>query len=153
MKRDLQLSLVEGLERPTGPLPPSIIAGNNDDLIARIAPLYLNGRVLDCTYGRGMWWRKFRPADFTTHDLALDGIDFRDLPEPANHFDAVCFDPPYVPSGGNGPSAKEYRDRYGLTARTRLQMDRLIDDGIRGCARVLKPSGFLLAKCCDFLIT
>ena len=105
--RDMQLSLVEGMERPVGPLPLSVQTGTNADLIAKVAPLYLTGSVLDVTYGEGKWWDRFTPDPFTFHDLhKVDGVDFTALPEADRSVDTVCFDPPYTISGGK---ASEHR--------------------------------------------
>lgn len=137
-----------------GKLVPSLISGTNAALIAAIAPLYLDGTVLDTTYGRGKWWDRFRPDDLVTHDLALDGVDFRDLPHDDASFDAVCFDPPYVPRhGGNLPPSSNlvnFRNRYGLAEpRTRAELEQLIVAGLGECARVARR--WLLVKCCDYV--
>lgn len=92
--RPMQSALLEGDERPVGPLPESVVRGDNSALLASVAALYLTGSVLDVTYGRGMWWRRFTPATFGKHDLALDGVDFRSLPHEDGSWDSVCFDPP-----------------------------------------------------------
>ena len=48
VERDVQLSLIEGYDRPVGPILKSVFAGqHNCDLIEAIAPLYLTGSVLD----------------------------------------------------------------------------------------------------------
>lgn len=153
MKRAVQLAIVEGMERPVGGILPSVITGNNDDLIRRVAPLYLNGLVLDTTYGEGAWWKKFKPEQFVAHDLhKLDGVDFTALPETDATYDAVCFDPPYIPQGGVTTStAPQFTDGYGLESRSRDQLDALISAGLSECARVLKPEGYLLVKCCDYV--
>lgn len=152
--RPSQTSMVEGFERPVGPIPESVARGDNASLIASIAPLYLTGSVLDVTYGRGMWWRRFQPATFLGHDLATDGVDFRALPHEDASWDAVCFDPPYVPRQGPKPATKiedtAYRARYGLdTPRGPRELERLINDGMAECARVARA--FVLAKCCDYV--
>lgn len=108
--------------------------------------------MLDCTYGNGGWWTKLRPEHLTAHDLKTDGVDFTALPEPDETFDAVVFDPPYIPQGGCDTSTSQaFADRFGLTPRSRLSLWELIHDGLAECRRVLKPSGFLLVKCCDFV--
>ena len=116
--RPAQTSLLGEREKPVGPLPGSVVVGDNATLIAAVAPLYLTGSVLDVTYGRGMWWRRFSPATFGKHDLALDGVDFRDLPDEDGSWDAVCFDPPYVPTRAAAtasPALKgRFRSSYGL---------------------------------------
>jgi hypothetical protein len=73
-------------------------ARTNGPLIAAVAVLWIRDgdRVLDVTYGRGNFWTKFRPEHLTTHDLTLDGVDFRHLPEDDNSVDVVVFDPPYI---------------------------------------------------------
>ena len=100
-------------DRAHGPLVPSVFHGDNADLIAAVAPLYLTGSVLDVTYGRGRWWQRFQPEPFTFHDLNIDGVDFRRLPEADASIDAVTFDPPYVFTGGVG-RRPDFQDRYGI---------------------------------------
>jgi hypothetical protein len=153
MTRPVQLGLMAGSDKAVGPMLGSVVHGSNADLIAAVAPLYLTGRVLDVTYGRGMWWRRFTPPLFVSHDLALDGVDFRDLPHPDRSFDAVCFDPPYVPRHGNDDATlvrdQDFRDRFGLDqSRSHAEMKQLIADGLAECARV--ADRWVLAKCCDF---
>jgi hypothetical protein len=139
-------------DRPRGPIPGSVQGGTNADLIANIAPLYLNGHsVLDVTYGKGGWWKRYRPETFTWHDLAVDGVDFRNLPEADSSVDVVCFDPPYIPAGGQGTTtAPEYRDRFGLAPyRSQVELDALIRDGLADAARVARK--WVLVKCCDYV--
>jgi hypothetical protein len=153
--RPVQSSLIDGMERPVGPLPLSVMVGTNADLIAAVAPLYLTGSVLDVTYGNGDtaggWWRRFTPDPFTFHDLALDGIDFRSLPYSDDAFDTVTFDPPYVHSGTQATTAgaQAFRDRFGLDAAfSPSGVLPLILDGLDETARV--ASRFLLVKCMEF---
>lgn len=152
--RPVQLGLIEGADKAVGPLVSSVIPGSNADLVAQLAPLYLTGSVLDVTYGRGMWWRRYQPPGrFVFHDLATDGVDFRDLPYANGEFDTVCFDPPYVPRHGTGdatmPRDQDFRDRFGLAEpRTELQMRELINAGLAECARV--SGRWLLVKCTDY---
>jgi hypothetical protein len=137
------------LERAVGPLPLSIVAGDNATLIASVAPLYLTGSVLDVTYGRGLWWRRFTPSPFEYHDLALDGVDFRELPHGERSWDAVCFDPPYIPHASHVAGDEDFRERYGLgEPRNRAELDDLIAAGVAECARV--AARWVLVKCCDY---
>jgi hypothetical protein len=154
VKRHVQLALIEGLERPVGRLLPSAIPGTNADLIAQVAPLYLSGSVLDVTYGRGMWWRRYTPARFAFHDITLDGVDFRELPYADASWDAVCFDPPYVPRQGTAPPQRlrdaRFRTHYGLDVpRSRADLGILIEQGVAECARVARR--WVLVKCCDYV--
>lgn len=152
--RDVQLSMWPDVvpERPQGWIMPSVFTGNNADLIAAVAPMYLTGSVLDVTYGAGRWWDRYRPDPFTAHDLhTLDGVNFTALPEPDASIDTVCFDPPYIPQGGTGDARQaDYRARFGLVTRHPDDLWQLIGVGLSECARVLAPSGFLLVKCMDY---
>ena len=150
--RPVQQSLVDpSLERPVGPVPRSIVRGNNSDLITSIAPLYLTGSVLDVTYGRGMWWNRFTPEPFAFHDLAIDGVDFTGLPELDDSVDAVCFDPPYIASGGVATSAKAkaFRKDFGVTTRSQTDLWSLVERGTQEVARVARY--WVLIKCGDFV--
>jgi len=152
--RPVQTSFAEEDEYPVGPLPQSVILGDNSALIASVAPIYLTGSVLDVTYGRGAWWNRYTPAPFGFHDLALDGVDFRDLPHADRSWDAVCFDPPYVPRLGTKQAVRlddaRYRERYGLdTPRGHREVVELIFAGLSECARV--ADRWLLVKCCDYV--
>jgi hypothetical protein len=152
--RDVEQSLFPDLvpDKPIGYILPSVFVGTNADLMAAVAPYYLTGSVLDVTYGEGKWWDKYRPAPFTYHDLhKVDGVDFTDLPEADGSVDTVCFDPPYVLSGGLG--ATDMHDRFGigianLGHSSAKSFEPLIRDGLRECARVCRR--FLLVKCMEF---
>lgn len=155
--RDVQLSMLPDLapDRPQGWIVPSVFSGTNADLITAVATLYLSGSVMDATYGKGGWWRRFRPDPFVVHDLDPekgDGVDFTALPEAEGTYDAVTFDPPYIPQGGyDSSTAREFTDRFGLTSRSRAELWELIGAGMAECARVLRPEGWLLVKCTDFV--
>lgn len=152
--RPVQLGLIDGMPgKAVGRLLGSVVHGSNADLIAAVAPLYLTGSVLDVTYGRGAWWRRFHPPGLVGHDLAVDGVDFRALPYDDRSFDTVCFDPPYVPRHGNADATKnndqEFRRRYGLVEpRTEYQLRELINAGLAEAARVTRR--WLLVKCNDY---
>lgn len=128
-----------------GPLLKSVFTGTNADLIAAIAPLYIRGRVLDVTWGRGMWWTKYRPEHLTAHDRdTLDGVDFRNLPHPPASFDTVCFDPPYIPHHSPETStATDFVDRFGTSrgASTPGELFELFTAGLNECARVVDRGG------------
>lgn len=159
--RPIQTSLIEGLERPVGPILTSVFAGSNADLMEAVAPLYLTGSVLDVTYGDGKWWERFTPEPFAKHDkFKLDGVDFCALPEADGSFDTVCFDPPYVISGGKSSGTLAdvgFQDRYGIGTRNlgltnSAAGNRTLHDLIRGglaeAARVSRR--WILTKCMEF---
>lgn len=158
--RDVALSLFPDVspDRPVGPLVGSVITGTNADLIAAIAPMYLEGHsVLDVTYGRGKWWDRYRPERFAFHDLALDGVDFCALPEADDSYDVVTFDPPYVPCGtkpqiiesSHRHAAGDFRDRFGLEPMSPADIVALFNSGMAECARVARR--WVLAKCSDYV--
>jgi hypothetical protein len=134
-----------------------VIRGSNGVLIATVARLgYLGGPddpVLDVTYGRGLWWTRYRPPELVTHDLALDGVDFRHLPEADASVPVLCFDPPYISTGSRETSTTDdLYDRFGLGELKGWQaIRRLIDAGLAESARVLAPGGYLLVKCMDYV--
>jgi hypothetical protein len=161
MRRDVQLSLIDGMDRPVGPVPQSVQTGTNADLIRAVAGLYLTGSVLDVTYGRGRWWDGWRPPArdlahlFRFHDLALDGVDFRHLPYPSSSWDAVCFDPPYVESGSRSTSSHpRFLDAYGIgtEAIDQISPGGTLDLMLEGTAEVCRVArGFVLVKCMEYV--
>mgnify|MGYP000964902251 CR=1 FL=1 len=151
-----QLPLFEGQRARVvdKPIPSVIACQTNGELIFTLAAFrWFEGKVLDCTYGRGQWWTRYRPADLTAHDLhTLDGVDFRQLPHDDGTFDTVCIDPPHIPAHGP-PSAKaiEFAHRFGLDAgMTAVELNAMNRAGVIEAVRVAKPGGLILAKCCDY---
>lgn len=130
----------------------------NAELIADCARLgYLRSEwhTLDPTYGRGIWWKLWQPDELTGHDIAQDGVDFRDLPYDDASFDAVAFDPPYVCPGGRATSTtKEMHGRYGMNGadfRTPAELQDIINDGLTEIARVAAPRASILVKGKDYI--
>lgn len=161
MKRPVQGSLLGYEERPVGAILPSVFARpRNADLIAAVAPLYLTGSVLDVTYGEGTWWQRFKPEPFGYHDLAIDGVDFRALPEADRSYATVVFDPPYVLSGTfntaktrAGENLRTFQRHYGIGTRNpnasaSRALHAMILDGLVECCRVAET--FVLVKCMEY---
>lgn len=121
----------------------------NAELMLNVANLgYLNGLVLDATYGEGGFWNLFRP-NLVTFDCKLKGDivgDFTTPPFANNTFDTVVFDGPYKLSGT--PALDDFDERYGIEEPAKWQ-DRmqLIRDGIAGLLPVTKK--YLAVKCQD----
>jgi len=124
--------------------------------VARIGYLRSSDRVLDPTYGLGVWWSCWRPDRLTAHDLepgkAPDGAqDFRDLPYPRASFDAVTFDPPYKL---NGTPDEATDGRYGVDQPATVpERMALIFDGMTEAARVLTRRGALFVKVQDQVVS
>lgn len=126
----------------------------NGHLIADVAKLgWLrdDDRVLDVTYGMGVFWKVWQPKTLIGCDIDPDkspfgrSVDFTALPWNLPMFDAVVFDPPYKL---NGTPDEAVDARYGV-AETSTWQDRmeLIRAGCVECARVSKDR--LLVKCQD----
>lgn len=117
--------------------------------------------VIDPTYGRGNWWTIRRPAALTASDInpkkspTGSAVDFTALPWPADTFDAAAFDPPYKPSSGAKTGLVTFADAYGLDTlpggRRSEPVQQLINDGLSEVARVVRPGGFILVKCMDYI--
>lgn len=124
----------------------------NAALIADVARLgYLDGSVLDATYGEGNFWKKFKPTLLVTNDrftTATHHFDFRSLPVNWHGlYDSVVFDPPYRL---NGTPDQPYDKAYGIDQPMRWQdKHQMIREGITQCAQCVKTGGYLLLKCQD----
>lgn len=141
---------------------------NNAQLMADCAELgYLDGHVLDLTYGLGRFWKIYRPEDqigelqpktvLYTNDLdpktkAQTHHDFTDMPTSwTGLFDAVVFDPPYKlnGTGGSHPSDKGYGVDWDY-----LPVDEKMDLIYRGFAEAVRLSRrFVLVKCQDQVVS
>lgn len=110
--------------------------------------------TLDPTYGRGIWWKRWRPKTLVIHNRPDDGLDFRQLPHADNTFQAIAFDPPFVSIGGRKTTGlPEYHDRFGMTdaPSTPLGVQAMINEGLDEMVRVLRPRGMLLVKSQDYI--
>lgn len=139
---------------------PVLAAGpwaNNSHMIADVARLgYLKKewKTLDPTFGKGNFWNSWRPDDLVTHDLKIDGVDFRNLPYPDDTFDAVAFDSPYVSVGGRVTSGiPDMLDAYGMddAPSSPAEVQALLNTGLVEMHRVVKPKGFVLCKNQDYI--
>jgi hypothetical protein len=150
---------------------------SNAELIAAVHALgYLrdSDHVLDSTFGRGVWWKVWRPEKLTEHHWHQSPsntgagpcltcgigfeehprLDFRDLPYSDGVFDAAAFDPPYAARGSSKTTAdmQDFNDRYGRPADSTPEgIQVLIDGGLTEMARVVKPKGIVLVKCQSYV--
>jgi hypothetical protein len=118
--------------------------------LAAVARLgYLNGPVLDLTYGRGAWWTVYEPRDLTTFVAG----DFTDTGFGDGSARIICFDPPYISTGTRTKSTiPDFYDRYGIGELSGWSAIRkLMEAGMAECARILAPRGYLLMKCMDYV--
>ena len=123
---------------------------SNGHLIADVARLgYLDGTVLDATYGRGNFWREWEPGELVTVDIRTRSdvrADFLALPFRAESFDSVVYDPPYRLSGRR--LQDDFDDRYGLQEyRNNPEILEFLSAGLLECWRCTKR--YLLVKCQD----
>jgi hypothetical protein len=131
----------------------SVFTGTNAQMLTAVARIWVRPQDsgMDVTWGRGRWRtdRLHSPGRFTRHDRALDGVNFRHLPEADLSRDCVYYDPPYTDVGSRTSSAlASMYDGYGLEpCRGWHATAELIAAGVKECARVLAPSGRLFAKC------
>lgn len=113
---------------------------NNAELIEDVARLgYLDGTVLDVTYGEGAFWRRYTPPGLLTNDLHKPnptGLhdDYRALTFESNAVDVVVFDPPYKLNGTPAMGAMD--DRYG-TGQRRTR-DEILDEIVAGALEGLR---------------
>jgi DNA modification methylase len=123
--------------------------------VARLGYLTVDDLVLDPTYGKGIWWKNWRPTNLVTRsNLSEPSFDFRSTDYDDNTFDAITYDPPYVSVGGRKTSGiVGMYDGYGLidapTSPSELQQ--LINDGLTEMLRIVKPGGIILTKCQDYV--
>lgn len=119
--------------------------------------------ILDPTYGRGVWWKLWRPSGLVQHDLMLDGFDFTSMPLEDESVDDAVFDPPYAPQGGVETSTlRDYNTRYGreLAPKTPDGIQKLSAAGLAELRRVVRRprrergelvGGHVLVKCMDYI--
>lgn len=107
--------------------------------------------VLDATWHKGLWWRRYHPERLVRNSLSVGSpdlrFDFRRPPFAPATFDVVAYDPPYKL---NGTPDKDVDERYGVEVPTPWQERmELICAGFMGLAPLVKRNGFLLAKVQD----
>jgi hypothetical protein len=139
----------------------SCVHGENSDLIAQVARLYLRTgmTIADVTFARGMFWQAVdvAPFDFLPSDISPQGkgvrkMDFRKLDYADESIDVAVFDPPYLSrSGTNSVYARRYQTH--LAGKSYSEMLALYVAGMKECRRVVKTGGLLWVKCADEIQT
>lgn len=126
---------------------------------ARLGYLRPEWDTLDATYGEGNWWTLWRPEYLVTNDWNVEKParyheDFRSMHWADASFNAVTYDPPYIAPGGRDKSTiGDFNGRFGLhdTPATPAALQEYMNAGLRECARVVKPKGYVLAKCTSYV--
>lgn len=134
----------------------------NGEAIRGAAELgYVEGNVLDLTYGKGRFWTDHRPDDLTTNDTNPEAR--RRVPARLDGHGAVCrgvalvgvarplvFDPPYKLNGTGGSHASD--DGYGVAgASTPAERWCAMVRGVDTAAAL--SSRWLLVKCQDRVVS
>ncbi len=130
----------------------------NAELIADVARLgYINGHVLDLTFGGGGWWKTYKPASLFTNDLSRETeaeyhYDFRHTPWCIGEFGTVAYDPPYVAEGGRKTSTIDL-ERYGQLdcPKDPKALQLLINQGLMEAARLTETGGHILCKVKNYI--
>lgn len=132
--------------------------GTNAELFPDILALYVpkGSRVLDMTYGKGVFWSKVNEADWLLERNDINpGLgdhhdDFRAMEWQDKYFDVVVLDPPYL-FGSSHLQADEL-DGYGnndRSGRGAVEVLALYLAGADEATRVLVPTGIFIVKCQD----
>lgn len=132
----------------------------NAAMIADVAKLgYLDGRVMDPTWGVGNFWTVFKPSKLVRHDLyTLDGVDatgFGTNTVAHKHrresFDSIVLDFPYA---FRGAASEDFDEKYGVDEYMSANdiMARIFD-GMTCCTNLLRQHGYLLVKCQDQVVS
>lgn len=163
--------------RETDPPVTSAYVGKNADLFAAVSRLYIPDKamVLDCTWGKGAFWRNTDTDRFWLIGTDIDtdiedrqgkakaiypGINYHHLniATIGTYFDVVVFDPPY--KSGGGTSHESMVGRYGLehitsdTPSGHGNVNAVITEyaiGLEQAYKVLKSDGLLMVKCQDMV--
>ena len=135
----------------------TLVHGNNADLIEVVSNLYLKrkDRLLDLTYGRGVFWRRvdLELYDFDFIDIAMAPPhwgDFRAVDRTSDNFNVIVFDPPYMHNPGLPIVNDRYRNSESHGRAT--GHDGIIADYSAGMTegyRLLKNGGLLWVKTQD----
>lgn len=142
----------------------SVLFGNDSEAIDILIDIHcetLDPYILDCTYNKGVMWKKTikKPLATDINPLYKTDIiaDFTTLPFKADSFDVIVFDPPHIPSDAASKNAsKLWYDRYGITEdesglRTGDNVNGQFYPFLIESQRVLRHGGLVLAKIADII--
>lgn len=118
--------------------------------VARLGYLRREDAILDPTWGRGVFWKRWQPDVLVGSDLELEkspvgrSVDVRWMPYfRTGSFDVVVFDPPYKLNG----TGAEHEDRFGVAGPyvSRWERFEVAELGLEECARIARRA--VLLKC------
>jgi hypothetical protein len=136
----------------------TVTIGDNADLIANVARLYLRDgdTVADVTYGNGRFWDKMdgRRFKLLASDIAPRvpqsvRANLRSLPYENASVDIVVLDPPYMHHSGQHITHKSYDPTMATKDLTHPEIVQLFRDGMTEAKRVLKTGRLLWVKVKD----
>ncbi len=149
-------------------MPPVLTStkGNSADVMADIATIHFprKAKIIDLTFGKGVFWRKLPDADVTKCDiLPLPGVEHvldatKELPF-KREFNIATIDPPYLRGAGDeGVIHKNLNACYqnnttvntyykGGNARSRMM--RVYFAMMQRASRVVKKGGLIIVKGMD----
>ena len=130
---------------------------NNAALMVDVAKLgYLEGVIIDLTFGEGGFWKKYMPDALVACDLDLAksplgySIDCRRTPFFDKQFNVAVLDLPYRMGGKRDRGT--FDERYGTSDYESWQVTyQRIYDGIKECARI--ASDRILVKAQDAVVS
>lgn len=130
----------------------AVVTGDNSDLIFEVSSLYLKpeDRIVDLTYGKGVFWRRIGESQVTGSDILTvpdRPFDFRNTPYADNEFEIAVLDPPYIHSPGMHMTDRGYKNATTTEGMLHQDIRRLYVDGMRECARI--ASRQIWVKCKD----
>lgn len=131
--------------------------GTNADQFPDILSIYApeGSKILDMTYGRGVFWRKVDRSKYRliTNDLVTSAdikADFRQTPFLNASFDVIVLDPPYAAHGKALKSSIDSCYKTGtIEVKSSIGVTDLYMAGIKEAQRLLKPKGILILKVQD----
>lgn len=139
----------------------SALTGTNADLFPKVLNLYAptGARILDMTYGKGVFWKSMPEHGFQLHtnDLVQEADtheDFRKMSFSDGSFEVVVLDPPYAYSPKS--TVKEsIAGCYGLNNSVDIsdmkKVVELYEAGVREAYRLLSNGGVLVLKTQDII--
>lgn len=143
--------------------PTSVVYGRDHDVLPLLFMVHAPNAadILDCTYNKGVMWKKAPLAPTVTSDinneLEVDvHCDFRSTPFLDDSFDVVVFDPPHLPAASASTNSSGIeRHQYGLTEHGDYRQGNNISpafvDFLSEAARILRPGGLVFAKVADLV--